>query len=266
MDAHLKVAVVQFAEAEGVVKVLCVRRVDGKGEHFAEVTAAGAVLVRNLVRDGVGGIFHLFLELVREAELGKDGVHLRLVIPGHSQHVHHVSVRGGRASFPAVHDCGHLHTLYATFRYGHLNVVGHCLGAHKHPRLTADNVQYPHKGPAAALDYGDYFTAAALGLAGAFLRHGHLDGVPVKRPAGFGSLHIYILFLPLNAHKDKALAGHYGRPDVFGHPLGRFLFALVLVLILSFGHNQEWLVRTFIAPSGTRFTEPMQAGTRTVSP
>ena len=93
MDTDLVVAVVQLAERQGVVEVLGVGRVDGEGEDLAEVLAACAVLVGDDVGDEVGGVLHLFLELVGEAELRQDGVHFGIVLAGHAQDVHNVAVR-----------------------------------------------------------------------------------------------------------------------------------------------------------------------------
>ena len=49
MDTHLVVAVFQFTEAQGIVEVLGVGGVYGKGEHLAEISPVRAVLVRDFL-------------------------------------------------------------------------------------------------------------------------------------------------------------------------------------------------------------------------
>ena len=217
MHAYLVVAVFQFAEAEGIVVVLGVRGVDGEGEGAAEVPAVRAVLVGDSVRDLIGGVFHFLGEAVGKAEFGQDGVHLRLILSGHAQDVHYMAVRSGFSALPAVYHGGYLHAFLATLRHGYGNVVGHGFGAHEHPGLLAHNVQDTHERLVAAFQHGDDFSAAALGAAHLFLGNGYPHQIPVQGPAGFGGLHVHILFLPLDAHEHKALARHQGRSHVFGY-------------------------------------------------
>ena len=118
MDAHLEVAVVQLAEGQGVVVVLGVGRVDGEGEGLAEVLAAGAVLVGDFVGNGIRGVLHGLVELVRKAELRQDGVHFGVVLARHAQDVHDVADGAGFAARPLVHDGRDLHAAHAAFRDG----------------------------------------------------------------------------------------------------------------------------------------------------
>ena len=157
-------------------------------------------------------------------------MHLRLVLPGHTQHVHHVSVRCRSASLPSIHHGRHLHPLHASFRHRNLNVIRHGLGTHEHPRLLSHDMQNPHKWLIAPFYNGDNLPAAPLCLTGALLRHGHFHGIPMQRPARLGGFYINVLLLSVNAHKDKALSGHYCCSDILGHPLRRFLLLVVLVL------------------------------------
>ena len=236
MDTHLVVAVVQLPETQGIVKVLGVRGIYGKGENFSEVFSVGAVLVRDFLGDLVGCILHRLFKAVGKAEFGQDGVHLGFVLSGHTQNVHHVAVGARRAALPAVHYGGYLHTPLSAFRNGDGNVVGHSLGAHKYPGLLAHNVQHTHKGTVASLDNGYDFSAAALVEAALFLRDGHTDCISVEGTAGFGGLDKDVFFLPLNAHKGKSLAGHQYFSLEFGN-YARLLVILPVGAVFAFGHK-----------------------------
>ena len=76
-------------------------------------------------------------------------------------------------------------------------------------------MKYAHKRLARALQNGNDFPAATLGLALPFLGHGHPHGVSVQRSAGFGSLHKDVFLLAFNPHEDKSLTGHHGRSYIF---------------------------------------------------
>ena len=236
MDAHFVVAVFQFAEAQGVVKVFGIGGVYGESEHLPEVPAMGAVLVRNLFRNGIGRIFYAFFEAVGQAELRQDGVHLRLVLPGHAQHVHHMAVGARSASFPAVHHGGHLHAPLPAFRDGDGDVVGHGLGAHEHPGLFAHDVEESHERLLRALHDGDNLSAAALGLAHFLLRYSHPHRVSVQGAPRLGGFHIDVFFLPFDAYEGKSLAGHQYFSLEFGNKTGFLLVILSVGTVLSFRH------------------------------
>ena len=65
---------------QGIVEVLRIGRVDGEGKHIAEVLAAGYLLRRDAGVDFVGSLLHALRIFVGQAVLGKDGVHLHVVI------------------------------------------------------------------------------------------------------------------------------------------------------------------------------------------
>ncbi len=93
MDAHLPIAVGELADGECVVKVLGVTRIDGEGGYAAEVLAARHLLRSDPFADSVGGFLHILRIPVGEAELGKDGMHLRIVFPFRSEDIYYLAAR-----------------------------------------------------------------------------------------------------------------------------------------------------------------------------
>ena len=222
VHAHLVVAVVQPAEGQGVVEVLCVGRVNGEGEGLPEILAALEVLFAYLFGDSVGGVFDLLGEPVRQVEFRQDGMHLGLVLPRHAQHVDQVPDGIGVSAVPAVDHHRHLHALLRS-HFGalggiDLDIPGHALALHEHPGLLSDAVVDAHELLAAPLDYLDYFAFAALGglsLAGTavgprlhFARDGDPYKVPIEGVPGFGRLYVNVVVLAFDQHEGIALAGH----------------------------------------------------------
>ena len=109
MYPDLIIAVVQFPERKGVVKVLGICRVDGEGQHIAEIPSLFPVGSRYLVRNLVRGILHLRLEPVRQGKFRKDCMHFGIIFPGFPEHIHQMPDRVGVLLVPSVHDCSYLH-------------------------------------------------------------------------------------------------------------------------------------------------------------
>ena len=112
VHTHFKIPVRKFLIGEGVVKVFRVGGVDGEGEGVPKVAAVLDIGSRNGVRNGIGGVFHLFFESIGEAVFGQDGVHLGVVVAGGAEHIGQIAVRGGFLARPAVHHHGYLHAAH----------------------------------------------------------------------------------------------------------------------------------------------------------
>ena len=128
MDSDLVVAVVQFLEGQCVVEVFRVRRVDGECQGVAEIPTTLEIFLCDLVRNLVGGVLHLRLEPVRQGIFGKDGVHFRVVLARHSEHIHDVTLRGRLTLVPSVDQSRHFHPSFRTLRKGveiYADVVRH---------------------------------------------------------------------------------------------------------------------------------------------
>ena len=85
--AHFPKIVLQFADRQGVVKVLSVFGVYGKGGYIAEILTFGIFFCGNFGRYLVCGFFHGCGVNIRQSEFGQDGVHLGGVISGFPQNV-----------------------------------------------------------------------------------------------------------------------------------------------------------------------------------
>ena len=85
------VAVLEFFDREGIVKVLGIGGVDGKSGHTAHIAALCYLLRSDTGIQGFGGLGHILRVLVGQAELGQDGVDLGIVLTGDTQHVNHLA-------------------------------------------------------------------------------------------------------------------------------------------------------------------------------
>ena len=106
MYAHFPQAVAGRADGEGIVKVLGVVRVDGEGEHVAEVLAACDFFGRDARLELFGGILHSLGIVVGQSEFGQDGVHFGIVLSLPAQDVDHLS-DGALRLFGPFHDFHH---------------------------------------------------------------------------------------------------------------------------------------------------------------
>ena len=100
MHAHLPVAAGQLTYRQGVVEVLCIGGVDGKGGDLAHVASGGYLLGGDAGRNLVGGLLHSGGVAVRQAKLGQDGVHLGVVLAVFTQDVDHLAAGVGSVVGP----------------------------------------------------------------------------------------------------------------------------------------------------------------------
>ena len=91
--AHFPKIVLQFADGQGIVKVLSVFGVYGKGGYIAEILTFGIFFCGNFGRYPVCGFFHGCGVNIRQSEFGQDSVHLGGVISGFPQNVDNLTDR-----------------------------------------------------------------------------------------------------------------------------------------------------------------------------
>ena len=202
VNAHLPQAAVKAADGERVVKVLGVAGVDGAGEHVAVVLAHGQVAGGDVGADLRGGVLHVLRIPVRQAVLGQDGVHLRVVLARPAEHVdhlaHHVLVVG-------VGPLGDLHHgLVAGLAalqsaLGHDDVAGHQVVGRDEHGDVAVNAQPAHKLVARALEHGG--DHRLLDVVAPARQAGHLHAVAVEGRHGVALGH---------EHGLAAVVGHKG--------------------------------------------------------
>ena len=93
MHAHFIAAIVELAEGEGIIEVLCIARVDGKGGDRAHILACGHHFGSDTCINLLGGVVDIFGIAVRKAKLGQDGVHLGGVVARGAKYVDHLTCR-----------------------------------------------------------------------------------------------------------------------------------------------------------------------------
>ena len=80
MHSDFPLSVVKTANTEGIIEVLGIVRVDSTGEDIAEILTTCDFIGCNLIANLVGCIFHSLRILVWKTVLGKDSVHLSIVV------------------------------------------------------------------------------------------------------------------------------------------------------------------------------------------
>ena len=89
--AHLPEVLSEGTDGESIVEVLGIVGVDGAGEHIAHIESAGYLVGGDDVADMVGRILHGNGVFVGESKLGKDGVHLYIIVTSLTKDVHHMT-------------------------------------------------------------------------------------------------------------------------------------------------------------------------------
>ena len=90
VHAYFPQVLAQRADGQGIVEVLRILGVDGKGRHAAEVLPLRDFLCLNLGGNLFRRVLHRLGVHVGQAELGQDGVHLGVVVARLSQYVNHL--------------------------------------------------------------------------------------------------------------------------------------------------------------------------------
>ena len=86
MHAHFPVSIGQLLEAYGIVEVFGIGRVDGDGEHLAEVAALLDFVIADRNRYSIGFFFNFFWKLYRIFVGGQDAFHLHVVLARFAEH------------------------------------------------------------------------------------------------------------------------------------------------------------------------------------
>ena len=107
VDTHFPHAFLDRADGDGIVEVLGIARVDGEGEHIAEVLALGNLLGRDAWVDAVGSLLHSLWVFVWQTKLSQDGMHLSVVVSALAEDVNHFADRVAGILWPRgdLHQC-----------------------------------------------------------------------------------------------------------------------------------------------------------------
>ena len=169
---HLPKSVLQRTNGEGIIKVLGIARVDGKGGYTTEVLTLSNLLGRNLCRNTVGSLLDLLGIDIRQAKLCQDGVHLRIVLARLTQDILH-HAEGVLGLFGPLHYLDHrLVAVAPTLQVllGDKDVVGQGAILCDQEGISTGHLQRTHKGIVGALQNLHHFTfghtSVALGIVG----------------------------------------------------------------------------------------------------
>ena len=155
-DVHpdFPMAVLQLLDAQGVVEVLGVGRVDGEGGDVAEVAATGNFVLRDNLADALRFGLHFLGEFKGQTELSHDGVNLRLVATGSPEVADNLAHRLAAAVLRKLGDA-HQH-LVAVAR------LVQQVRRHKHVEVHLAVVWFNKTQGALNLDAAHHFGALAL--------------------------------------------------------------------------------------------------------
>ena len=200
VDTHLPVAVFHLLQADGIVEVLGVGRVDGDGEGLAEVTAFLDFGVTDFYRNLCGLTLHLFRKLDRIVMGSEDGFHLHIVLAGLAEHADNLTEGVARAVGPVGKVDDDLHAVLGAFEVASWDedVDRHPLHIGTDEDVAVGDGEHAHKLGVAAFEHLHDF---AFGLAVVTLgKHGHAHAVAVKCLAGVGSGDEDVLTVAIVAH------------------------------------------------------------------
>ena len=93
MHTHFPVSVIQLASRKGIVKVLGIFRVDGKGQDLTEILTLGNFFFRDNFRYLICRLFHIFRISIRQAEFCQYRMHFGCILTGHTQNIDHFTQR-----------------------------------------------------------------------------------------------------------------------------------------------------------------------------
>ena len=202
---HLPESLLQGSDAQCVVKVFGVGRVDGEGCHSAHVQARLQLLLGYVARNQVCSPLHCLGILVGQPVLGQDGMHLGIVLARAAQDVNDCphGIVGLCRPFHYLH-----HGLVAVlsvlqFAAGDEYVVSQRAPFGDEEGIVAFHTQSSHKGVSGALY--DFYHLTLFALSAPFGKESHLHTVSVKGMCRipFG-----------NAHRLAAIVGHEGVASV----------------------------------------------------
>ena len=91
VNAHFPQVFFKFADADGIVEVLGIARINCNGEHIAHVQSSVHLLLRDFCGNLLGGLLHLFGIDIGQSVFGQNGVHLGSVLSCASQDVNDLS-------------------------------------------------------------------------------------------------------------------------------------------------------------------------------
>ena len=187
VHAYFPAVFAERTNRKGVVEVLRVAGVDGKGGHVAEIFAARDFLGRDARFESLGGVLNGLGIVIRESVFGQDGVHLGVIFAFGAQNVHHFA-HGALAVFGPIGDFYHrfvagFSAVQAVGRYK--DVCGQSALVDQE-RIVAFHMEAPHEGFAGASNDFGYFCLTRVATSASQHRHPHVIAVEGVVRVAFG--------------------------------------------------------------------------------
>ena len=234
VDAHLPQPLLDFAEAEGVVEVLCVGWVDGEGEDVAHVDSAGYLFFGNARRELLGSLLHLCWIGVRQSVLSQDSVHLGGVLACLAEDVNDLANRVLCLVGP-LHDAHHglvARLALLEVLLGDEDVVGQRAVLCEEVGIALLHLQGSHEGLVATLEYFSDGSLADVVFPAGQERDLHRVAVHGVEAVALGHQDGFAAFLRLEGVLAVGLAaedaGHHLRWHVQGVAEARLLLDEVI--------------------------------------
>ena len=148
MDSHLPKSFFYGADGDGIVKVLCIVRVNCKGCNITEILTAGHGCIGYFRGYFIGGLFNVLGIAVRESVFSQYRMHLSVVLTGCAENVYHFSdgvTVGSIRPFHNLYDRLLAVPSFLETAYGNENILVGFVGSYKVSKLTLD-LKRTHKG------------------------------------------------------------------------------------------------------------------------
>ena len=173
-------AVFQFLQADGIVEVLSIGRVNGNSEHFTEVAAMFDFILVDGNRNPICFFFNFFRELYRVFVCSKDRFHLHIVLTWFAQHADNLAKGVARAIGPIDEMDDDLHTIFGTIEVAAWdeNVDWHPIHIGADEDITMRNSKYTDKFGMFAFQH--LHNLAFRFAVVAFREHGHAHAVAMQ--------------------------------------------------------------------------------------
>ena len=144
VHSNLVIAVLKYLKRNCIVKILGICRVYCKCKDLPHILAAADLLGINLHRNLLCSLLNLRGKLVRQPKLGKDGMHLGIILPRLSKYINNLPRGGFRPHRPVCNQYGNLLPLGILLNILHrdADVIRHYAALHDNPTVIADNLDH----------------------------------------------------------------------------------------------------------------------------
>ena len=153
-----------MTDRQGIVEVLGVVRVYGKGGYIAKILASGYFLGGNVGRECLGCFFHLFGIFIGQSVLCQYGVHFGIVFALFAQNVYNLTDGAFRIGGPFGNFHHHFVAIFGSFKFIFRNkdVSGQRAAFGNEETIASLHLQLSDKGVVGAAQNFGYFGLAGM--------------------------------------------------------------------------------------------------------